>query len=170
MLVGLSGSGKSTVGRLLAAWLEVPLVDTDELVVQSAGASIPEIFRQQGEAAFRSLEARAVERAVAGPPSVLATGGGAPVSDANRRRLWRGNFVVWLDAPVPTLAARVGDSGSGRPLLAGDGARDGATERLAALRAAREKVYATAHARIDTERLDPEEVARQIVALLEQHP
>ena len=146
MLVGLSGSGKSTIGRLLAERLGRPFVDTDALIVERAGMPIPQLFAERGEPAFRAVEREAVTDAVAGPAAVIATGGGAPVDAENRRLLWDGNLVVWLDAPVEALVRRVGAAGDGRPLLAG-----GAAERLAALRAAREPVYSQAHLRVLTE-------------------
>ena len=160
VLVGLSGSGKSTVGRLLARRLDVDFVDTDELIVSRERRSIPEIFAQQGEEAFRECERRAVASAVDGPPAVIATGGGAPIDGRNRAALWEGNAVVWLDAPVAALAARVEVAG-GRPLLAG-----GAEARLAQLRAAREPVYALAHLRVQTGNRSPESVAVEIESAL----
>jgi shikimate kinase len=161
VLVGLSGSGKSTVGRLLAARLGRAFVDTDDLVVALAGCSIPDLFAREGEVAFRAVERRAVAGAVGGPPAVIATGGGAPTDATNRAALWRGNLVVWLDAPVEALAARVGAAGTGRPLLAG-----GAAERLVGLAEARRPVYASAHLRLETDGRPPEAVAAEIVAAL----
>ena len=165
MLVGLSGSGKSTIGRALAERLGRPLVDTDALIVQRAGRPIPRVFEDQGESAFRALERDAVDSALAGPDAVIATGGGAPVDPDNRRKLWDGNLVVWLDAPVDALAARVGRGGAGRPLLAGD-----PTSRLEQLRAAREPVYAGAHLRIDTAQLDVPAAVSAISNHLTQAP
>ncbi|MDQ3703190.1 MAG: shikimate kinase [Chloroflexota bacterium] len=159
VLVGLSGSGKSTVGRLLAVHLGRPFLDTDSLIVALAGRSIPELFATAGEAAFRAVERQAVGEALAGPPAVIATGGGAPVDATNREALWRGNFVVWLDAPVPMLAGRLGRSGAGRPLLA-----DGVAERLTALSTARRHIYATANLRLDTSRRPAADVAAAILA------
>jgi shikimate kinase len=160
VLIGLSGSGKSTVGRLLAVRLDLDFVDTDELIVSREGRSIPEIFAHSGEEAFRECERRAVASAVDGPPAVIATGGGAPIDGRNRAALWEGNAVVWLDAPVAVLAARVGAAG-GRPLLAG-----GAEARLAQLRAAREPLYALAHLRVQTGNRSPESVAIEIESAL----
>jgi shikimate kinase len=165
VLVGLSGSGKSTVGPELAGLLGRAFVDTDELIASEAGTSIADIFDQQGEAAFRECERLAVRRAIDRPPAVLATGGGAPLDAANRAALWDGNLVVWLDAPVEVLVARLGAGGAVRPLLAG-----APSARLAALRAAREPIYATAHARVDTAGLTPLAAARQIASLLEAAP
>ena len=162
VLVGLSGSGKSTIGRLLAAHLGRPFVDTDELIVQRAGRSVPELFGQEGETAFRRREREAVMQALDGPPAVIATGGGAPVDDENRIALWEGNAVVWLDAPVEELARRLGAGGSGRPLLKG-----GTAERLATLRAARENIYGLAHRRVDTSTLTVQDAVAQIADTLQ---
>jgi shikimate kinase len=162
VLIGLSGSGKSTVGRLLGARLARPFVDTDDVVVALAGRPIPEIFAAEGEPAFRELERRAVCGVLDGPPAVIATGGGAPVDVANRERLWAGNLVVWLDAPVDVLVRRVGAAGAGRPLLSG-----GAAERLSHLAAARRPVYAQAHLRLATAGRTPAAVAAAIISALE---
>jgi len=161
VLVGLSGSGKSTVGTALAALLEREFVDTDALIEQAAGKPITAVFATQGEDAFRVLEAAAVRQAVAGPPAVISTGGGAPMFPHNHAALWQSNFVVWLHADLDTLVARVGSAGSGRPLLAGD-----TRTRLAALGDQRNHVYAQAHARVDTDRQEPFEIATSIVTLL----
>ncbi len=162
VLIGLSGSGKSTVGRLLGARLARPFVDTDDVVVALAGRPIPEIFAAEGEPAFRELERRAVCGVLDGPPAVIATGGGAPVDVANRERLWAGNLVVWLDAPVDVLVHRVGAAGAGRPLLSG-----AAAERLSHLAASRRPVYAQAHLRLVTAGLTPAAVAAAIISALE---
>lgn len=162
VLVGLSGSGKSTAGRLLAKRLRRPFWDTDELIEAQTGMLVTQIFAGQGEAAFRELERRAVVCAVQREPAVIATGGGAPVDADNHAALWGGNLVVWLEAKVESLLSRVGPAGAGRPLLAGNSV----AERLRALRAGREPVYATAHARVDTTALSAEEVVDKIMQLL----
>ena len=163
VLVGLSGSGKSTVGRRLAERLARPFVDTDDLIVQRAGMPIPQLFAERGEPAFRAIERDAVLDALDGVPAVIATGGGAPVDPENRRHLWEGNLVVWLDAPVEILVDRVGAAGDGRPLLAG-----GAAERLAALRAERAPIYASSHLHVDTERSGVEGAVDLICQTLER--
>ncbi len=146
VLVGLMGAGKSTVGRRCATRLDRPFVDTDELVEAGAGATVEEIFRTDGEAAFRVLERRAIADVSASPtPLVVACGGGAVLDADNRAALRRTGCVVWLDGSPEALAVRVGD-GTGRPLLTG-----GVSTRLASLAASREPSYeAAAHARVDT--------------------
>lgn len=162
-LVGLSGAGKSTVARALATRLGWPLADTDALVVARAGRPVAAIFAEQGEAAFRALEAEALAAALAGPPAVVATGGGVVLHAANRALLQQQAFVVWLDAPDAALIARLAAHDEERPLLAGD-----AAARLAALRATRAPLYAAvASMRLATEELTPETVVERILAAYE---
>ena len=165
MLVGLSGSGKSTVGPLLAARLGRRFVDTDDLIEAEAGATIPEIFAERGEGAFRAIEETAVARAVGGEPAVIATGGGAPMGQRNRDLLWQGNLVVWLDANVPTLARRLERGGPDRPLLRSPG---GPAERLQGLLEARRPIYAQAHLHLRTDTLSPDAVVEEIARRIEE--
>ncbi|GAB4217289.1 MAG: shikimate kinase [Roseiflexaceae bacterium] len=154
-LVGLSGAGKSTVGRLLAARLGWPLRDTDALVVAETGRSAAQIFAEDGEAHFRDLEAAALARALAGGPAVVATGGGIVLRPANRALLRQCALVVWLDAPTDALLARLLAHTERRPLL--DGGDPAA--RLEELRAARAALYAeVAHQQISTAGRSPEEL------------
>jgi 3-dehydroquinate synthase len=158
-LVGLMGAGKSAVGRCLAERLGRPFVDNDEVVERAAGASVAEIFAREGEPAFRERERAALERA-AGRGAVVALGGGAIAQPGAAARLARGGTVVWLRARPETLAARIGDSAD-RPLLAGlRGA--GRVERLRELLAEREPHYAVARLAIDTDALDPDQVAARL--------
>src|SRR5262245_60858933 len=131
-LVGLSGSGKSSLGRALAARLGRPLLDTDVLVTQAAGCDVAQIFAEYGEACFRELEAAVLRAALQSAPAVIATGGGVVLRAENRALLRERAFVAWLDAPTAALVARLRAHDEGRPLLQGD---DPAA-RLEALRAA----------------------------------
>jgi 3-dehydroquinate synthase len=130
VLVGMMGSGKSTVGRACAAELGRELIDTDALVEEGAGRSVAEIFASAGEAEFRERERRAVFEACDRPPAVIACGGGAVLDADSRARLRATGVVVWLDAPPAVLAARI-DDGAGRPLIAHQPEPVGALTRLA---------------------------------------
>ncbi len=156
-LVGLMGAGKTSVGRTCAKRLGRPLVDTDDLVVAATGRAIAEIFADDGEPAFRALERRAVADACASPePAVIACGGGAPLDAENRAALRARCCVVWLRAPVATLARRVG-AGGGRPLLAGPVPPEVVLGRLADLRAP--SYEAAAHVVLDTDGCSLDEAA-----------
>ena len=117
ILVGLMGSGKSSIGRRLAARLDLPLIDLDDYIVAKAGRSIPEIFKQDGEAVFRQMETDALAEVV-GKPAVIATGGGAVLSETNRRMFKEHPPVIWLKATPEFLAKRI-DGDCNRPLIAG---------------------------------------------------
>ena len=159
-LVGLMGAGKSTVGQRLATRLGLPFVDVDAEIERAAGLDLPSIFDRYGEAAFRDCERRVVARLAEGPAQVIATGGGAFVDESTRRLLLARCHVLWLDAPLERLAARVGRRG-GRPLLDG---RDPIAV-LAELAAARAPFYAEAHIRINASGDRDETVARILAAL-----
>lgn len=160
-LTGLSGSGKSTVGRLVAGRLGWAFLDTDALVEAAAGRSVAAIFRDEGEAAFRALEADALERAARADRAVVATGGGAPVHAAGRRALAAG-FSVWLAVSPAVAAERLArqEGDEPRPLLEGDPAA-----RLAALLRARRTAYARADASIDVDGLTPEDACAEVLRL-----
>jgi shikimate kinase len=163
VLIGMMGAGKSTTARLLADRLGWRYVDSDDEVERRAGRTVPEIWKESGEAAFRAEEARVVEDLCCRPePAVLSVGGGAVVDLENRAVIRRAGLVVWLRAEVPTLAHRVG-SGDGRPLLSG-----GPVAALARLAEGRAPIYAElADLVFDVDRLSPPEVIEQIVEALE---
>lgn len=115
VLVGFMGSGKSTVGRLLAVRLGVPFLDSDEALEARQGRSIAQVFAADGEAAFRRLERETIASLLSGPESVLAVGGGA-VQDESTRSVLVSHTVVYLAAPLETLRERLGDDAS-RPML-----------------------------------------------------
>ena len=117
-LVGLSGVGKSSVGRRLAVALGLPFRDADTEVEAAAGRPISEIFEHYGEEAFRDGERRVIARLLCEPPHVLATGGGAFMNPQTRQLIKDKAISVWLKADVEVLARRVGRK-EHRPLLAG---------------------------------------------------
>jgi len=171
VLVGMMGAGKTTVGRRCATRLGRGFVDTDDLVEAATGATVADIFEQQGEPEFRRLERAAVADACASPePLVIACGGGAVVDPDNRRALHDAGLVVWLRAAPDVLSRRVGrNAGTARPLLAGSGERAAAAtlERLAELRA--ETYAATAHAVVDTDGRTLDEVTDDVIEQLTAH-
>jgi shikimate kinase len=121
ILTGFMGSGKSSVGRLLAVRLGCPFVDLDAEIVAAAGSSINEIFARDGEAAFRNLESACLERVLAGGAAVIATGGGAVVADENRRSMRKRGIVVNLVVSLPQVLHRL-HGAVDRPLFSGDDA------------------------------------------------
>jgi shikimate kinase len=116
VLVGLMGCGKTSVGRKLAQRLWLPFVDADEEIERAANKSIPEIFEEHGEPYFRDGERRVIARLLRSGPQVLATGGGAFMSDATRDAIKAAGVSVWLRAELPLLMKRVSRR-SNRPLL-----------------------------------------------------
>ena len=157
-LTGFMGSGKTTVGKVLADFLGCPFLDLDDLVVKKAGKSIPDIFAQDGEPAFRELEAKLLRQTVgkyAESTAVLALGGGAILAPASAALLRDKTVCIYLRATLDTLLARLAGETAGRPL-----ADDAFAERLAA----REPLYEeTAHVIVDTDGLAPDEVADEII-------
>ena len=164
-LVGLSGSGKSTVAPLIASRTSRIAVDLDRVVAERVGRPVAEIFAEpDGEATFRSLETEALLDALAGPPAVIATGGGVVLSATNRSALRSDARVVWLRAHPSQLAARLADTTEARPLLDGD--VEFALQRLSEERAA---LYdEVAELVIDVDGVDPLSVGEEVVAGLGQ--
>ena len=160
MLVGVPGSGKTTVGTLLSDRLGVPFRDTDQDVEASAGKSVPDIFVDSGEDLFRALERDAVARALADHDGVLALGGGA-VIDASTRALLLEHPTVWLQVGAAAGAHRVGLDVP-RPVLLGN-----VRGRLAALVTERAPLYAeVARLTVVTDALTPDSVVDVIVTEL----
>ena len=139
VLVGMMGAGKTSIGRRLANLLHLPFLDADAEIEKAANLSVAEIFAKHGEADFREGEKRVVARLLASGPAVLATGGGAYMSEETRERCRADGVTIWLKADVPVLLERVRKKGN-RPLL--DRADPEAVLRK--LLAEREPIYALA--------------------------
>ncbi len=161
VLVGLPGSGKSTVGPLVAAGLGWDFVDLDAEIVREAGKTIPEIFAAEGEPGFRERERRASDSLRSRGPMVLAPGGGWVLDPANVERIGGVTKVVYLEVSPEVAATRMGGSATARPLLAGPEI----ALRLAELLRHRESRYQQANHTVSTNLLRPDEVAALIVAL-----
>ena len=160
-LVGLSGAGKSTVGRLLATRMGWDFSDSDQEIEAETGKKVTEIFAQEGEEAFRKLELNALRRLSERDQLVIATGGGS-VTVPKARALMGGGFVVWLSVSPEEAARRLQQDPSTdeRPLLSGD-----TRGRLEALLQARLVHYQAADAAIDVDELSPELVASELANL-----
>ena len=164
-LVGLSGVGKSSIGRRLAVLLGWPLLDTDVLIVETAGRTVAQIFADSGEPRFRDLESAALQRAFSITPCVVSTGGGIVLRPENRALLRVRAFVIWLDAPTETLVARLQAHDEARPLIGGG---DPAA-RLEALRDARAGLYAeVAHARVAVAGYTIDAICEQVLQLFKK--
>lgn len=161
VLIGMRGSGKTTIGKLLAKRLGKQFIEMDELIVQKVGHSIPEIVNRYGWEKFRDVE-REITREVAGWDNVVnATGGGVVTREENIRQLKKKGKLVWLKANTDTLLRRVGNDQS-RPSLTGKSQR----EDMEAVLADRSPIYEqVADFIIDTEDKMPEEVAEIITKL-----
>jgi shikimate kinase len=160
VLVGLPGAGKSSAGRLAAERLGAPFADFDAVIEARAGKPVPRIFAEDGEAAFRSLEAEVGKSLLDGEPSVLAPGGGWFLNDTGRRSALGKGLVIYLRTS-PAEAARRLTGEPSRPLLAGFEP----VTRLGELLGSREAIYLEAHQRLTTDSLSVEEVAEGIAKL-----
>lgn len=167
VLVGLPGSGKSTVGPLVADLLGRPFVDVDALIERQSGLSISEIFATLGEPTFRALEREAVEALLGGSPAVLSPGAGWAAQPGNLRATAGRAVTVYLEAAPAVVAGRIGSSGN-RPLLDGPNPR----QCLEELMRVRESWYRQAEVAVEAGWGGPADVAARVVAaaaeLLEQ--
>ncbi|MEO9255256.1 MAG: 3-dehydroquinate synthase [Tepidiformaceae bacterium] len=163
-LVGLSGCGKSTVGRLVAERLGWEFADSDDAIEALAGRAIPAIFAEDGESKFREIEAEALASLSQREPLVIATGGGAITNEDSRRAIGHG-FVVWMSVSPAQAAARLraNPATAERPLLTGD-----VEAKLTALHEARVQLYRQADAAIDVDELSPEQAASEVIQLWEE--
>lgn len=116
IFVGLMGAGKSAIGRIVAQQLSLPFVDTDAEIERVSRMTIPELFTTYGEAEFRALETRVIERLLKGGPRVVSTGGGAFINERTRASIKHGGVSLWLKAELDVLWERV-NKRDNRPLL-----------------------------------------------------
>lgn len=167
VLIGYRGTGKSTVGKLVAAQLGMPFIDADEELERRAGQSIREIFATAGEPAFRDLEAAVLADLMDEDKRVVALGGGVVLRPENRALISQAkNCVLWLQADAKTLEKRINTDAATaqrRPNLTANGGR----AEIEQLLASREPLYREcAQFAVDTEGQSPEQIAAQVVSLL----
>lgn len=162
-LIGLPGSGKSTVGRQLARRIALPFFDSDHVIEQRLGCSIREFFEREGEERFRDLEASVIDEMTAGPTCVVSTGGGSVLRPENRQRLHQRGSVVYLRSTPEEVFRRLRHDRN-RPLLQVADPQ----QRLRDLYAARDPLYReTAHFVIETGRPSVSMLVNMIVMQLE---
>lgn len=164
VLVGIMGCGKSTVGKRLAQRLGLEFVDADSEIERAANMTVSEIFAEHGEPYFRSGEERVIARLLQEGPQVLATGGGAFMSDATRSEIETNGLSIWLKVDFETVMARVRRR-STRPLLRNPDP-EGTMRKLMA---EREPVYARAQLTVTSKDVPHEAVVDQIVLTLADH-
>ena len=159
VFTGMMGTGKTAVGRYLAAQLKIPFYDLDELIEQETGLDIPAIFRERGEAVFRELEREVVSRLSGIHGCIIATGGGTLVDPENLQHLRRHGEIICLTAAPERIVERV-EGMEHRPLLWHADKLD----RIKEVMRIRAPVYAQVGEPIDTTDLSVEEVAAQVLA------
>lgn len=165
VLAGFMGTGKSTVGALVASELDWPCVDTDSLIEKEVGMPVREIFATHGEPAFRALEQQACAQAAGRREVVVSVGGGAVLDTVNRRALESSGVVVLLICERDTLVERLQESArrGERPLLG-----EGLGDSIDTLLRARKAVYSLIPLRVDTTHLTIGEAAKHVLALYYQ--
>lgn len=166
VLVGMMGSGKTRLGRMLARVLDLPFTDTDDLVVAAAGVGIPQIFATKaGEAAFRQYEANAIRQVLLDDPvvRVISTGGGAVMRPENADLIFGHTISIWMQADIEVLLGRVGRHND-RPLLQ----TADPEKTLRDMAEIRYPVYRRADLVVDTGHGTPEQILAQTLRLLEE--
>ena len=158
VLIGMMGAGKSAVGEGLADQLGYDFIDTDDLIVKEAGKSIAKIFAEDGEPAFRAIEEKVIDRLRGTRSKVIAVGGGAPLSLANRQAFGTIGTSVYLKASAQELYQRIKND-RGRPLMQVENPRS----QMAKLLREREDIYEKADITIDTEVLSVDEVVEKLI-------
>lgn len=162
VFIGLMGAGKSRMGRELSARISVPYVDADAEIEAAAGCSVEEIFKQYGEAEFRSAERRIIARLLEGPARILSTGGGAFMDPEIRQSIREQGISVWLRADLDLLLKRTARRDN-RPLLKTGDPR----EILSNLMEIRYPVYAEADLTVDCVDGPPDITLERIITALE---
>lgn len=166
VLIGFRGTGKTTVGKILAQRTGLNFIDTDELIEKKMGISIQEIVFRSGWPVFRALESKVIKEVACGDQQVIAAGGGAVLDEQNVQALKNNGFIIWLKASLQVISSRLTkDPGTltKRPSLTGKGTLEEIEEAFKS----REKIYARiAGLEIDTTDLNAEMVAEKILRSL----
>lgn len=162
-LIGYMGSGKTTFGSILAYHLQCPFFDLDTMVEAHTGQEISEIFKTQGEPAFRQMETEVLQRVPLDPPFVMATGGGAPCHGNNMAWMLTHGRVIYLRTSITTIIERLWKAKAGRPLVEPFTSRRSLQSYISEHLKEREKWYLQAHHVIDPEAVNPSILASQLM-------
>ena len=160
VLIGLPGSGKTTVGRIVAEQLQAGFVDIDSILIRKEGKPIAMIFAEKGEGAFRDMERKEMEGALANQPAVVAPGGGWAAQPGALETAKARGYVIYLNARPEAATARAVPSGTRPVLMGGD-----SDAQMRELLKAREPFYQQAHATVQTEGKNANQVAAEVVQL-----
>ncbi|SNZ08430.1 shikimate kinase [Persephonella hydrogeniphila] len=161
-LVGFMGSGKSTVGKILAEKLKMRFTDIDQLIEKEEGKAIPQIFKEKGEKYFRELEKKMLEKIQEEKNLVVSTGGGLGADRENMEKMKKNGLVVWLDVSFEEILKRC-EGDQNRPLL------NQPVEKIKKLYDKRIPIYKLAHIHIKTDNKKPEEIAEEIIRNADIH-
>jgi len=161
VLVGIMGVGKSTIGKRLSQYLDIPFVDADKEIEKAAGMAVEDIFDQFGEEAFRSGEKKVIRRLLDEGQKILATGGGAFMNDETRAEIQEFGVSIWLKADLDVLMKRV-QRRSNRPLLQ----TENPEATMQKLLDERNPVYALADLEIESRTVSRDVIAGEVVNML----
>lgn len=165
VLTGFMGTGKTTVGYILASSLKRTLIDTDQMIEEKTGLTVSQIFEQHGESYFRDLESEEILKLKQNRPGslVIATGGGAVLRGHNLKILSENGIIIALTASPCAILRRISKTNQ-RPLLAGEGA----AEKIKTKLREREQYYRHCSFQLDTTGRTPQQVAREIIASIKK--
>lgn len=163
ILTGFMGSGKTSVGKLLAESMGYKFIDTDSVIVEIEKKPITDIFANQGEEYFRKVETRAIEIALANECAVIATGGGSVTIEENRKLFREKGIIINLKCSIEVVFKRL-ENTSGRPLFASKSVKE-----IGELMSQRERFYADNDYCIDVSLLTPIDIVKQIMVYYEKH-
>jgi shikimate kinase len=160
-LVGFMGSGKSTVGKILAEKLNMNFIDIDKLIEEKEGMKIKDIFEQKGESYFRELERKQIEAIVNQEGVIVSTGGGLGANLDNMNLMKKNGDVIWLDVSLNTVLDRLKND-QDRPLLKQP------TEKIKQLFEERKNVYRLANIRINADKKTPSQIVEEILTKIKR--
>jgi shikimate kinase len=164
VMVGLMGAGKTKMGSLLAAELNLPFVDADQEIESAAGCSVADIFETHGESAFRDLERKILARLLSEELKIIAPGGGAVMNDETAALVWEKSISIWLKADLDVLVERTSRNNK-RPLLRNGNPRD----ILAGLMEKRHPVYQKATLTVETDSSEIDHTLQKLMKSLDAH-